>query len=82
MGTGSLVTAYVNGMQYMCIAVVDGDLNGNGRVEAADYVLLRRAVLKMISVTDAAAMAADMNGNGRIEATDYLILRRRVLKIN
>lgn len=82
VGTGSLVTAYVNGMQYMCIAVVDGDLNGNGRVEAADYVLLRRAVLKMISVTDAAAMAADMNGNGRIEATDYLILRRRVLKIN
>jgi hypothetical protein len=47
-----------------------GDYNGNGVVDAADYVVYRATL-----GTSGTALAADGNGNGVIDAGDYDVFR-------
>ncbi len=58
---------------------VKGDINGNGRRDAADYALAKRSVLKTHTLTSAQKLAADVNGNGRVDASDYALIKRACL---
>ena len=78
--TGTVVTAMTDGVEYICTAVVSGDMNGNGKNDAADYIIVRRIILRMIMPDDIESLAADLNGNGRIDAADYILLRRRIMR--
>lgn len=80
VSTGDLVVASANGEEYLLTAIVSGDINCNGKLEPADYIILRRALLRMLELTDIARMAADMNGSGRLEPADYIVLRRELLR--
>jgi len=57
--------------------VVSGDIDGNGKTDAKDYMMLKRAVLGTYTVES--ADAADIDGNGEINAKDYMMLKRMVL---
>jgi hypothetical protein len=50
---------------------VDGDFNGNGVVDAADYAVWRNTLFTVVD----AYSAADGNGNGVVDTADYLIWR-------
>ena len=52
-----------------------GDVNGNGKIDARDYLLLKRAYFGTYTLT-CTPEAADVNGNGKIDARDYLLLKR------
>ena len=52
-----------------------GDINGNGKIDARDYLLLKRAYFGTYTLT-CAPEAADVNGNGKLDARDYLLLKR------
>ncbi|MBR5278418.1 MAG: discoidin domain-containing protein, partial [Clostridia bacterium] len=54
---------------------VIGDVNGNGKIDARDYLLLKRAYFGTYTLTCSDAVA-DINGNGKIDARDYLLLKR------
>lgn len=79
IATGDRVTVNVSGKDYTLTAVVSGDLDGNGKLTSTDYIILRRAILRLTELSDAAAMAADLNANGKPDSTDYIILRRKLL---
>ncbi len=56
-----------------------GDVTGDGKVTAADYVRLALHVKGIRPLTDAyALLCADVNGNGRVTAADYSLLARKV----
>lgn len=59
---------------------VRGDVDGNGKVETKDYVLLKRYVLGTYK-TDDSAMLVRMNVDekGGIDSKDYVMLKRVVL---
>ncbi len=59
--------------------LIDGDLNGNGSVEAKDYMMLKRHVLGSYKLEGAALAAADVDLNGKVEAKDYMMVKRHVL---
>lgn len=59
--------------------VVTGDVTGDGRVNAADYIAQRRSILGITNLNIANQTAADVNGNGKIQANDYIKLRRYIL---
>ena len=59
--------------------VVIGDVTGDGRVNAADYIAQRRVILGITNLSIASQTAADVNGNGKIQANDYIKLRRYIL---
>lgn len=58
---------------------VTGDLNGDGKINSTDYMLLKRAVLLTYALREEQKAAADVNGDGKINSTDYMLLKRAVL---
>ncbi|TYQ16271.1 UNVERIFIED_CONTAM: dockerin type I repeat protein [Acetivibrio alkalicellulosi] len=59
-----------------------GDVNGDGKVDSSDYILIRRHVLNISSITDPIAFkAADVNGDGNINTLDVVLMRRYILEI-
>lgn len=59
--------------------IVKGDVDGDGKVTAKDYILLKRAVMGTYTLTDEQKEAADINGDGKINAVDYMLVKRAVL---
>lgn len=57
-----------------------GDVNGDGKIDARDYMLCKRIVLKTYIPTAEEKWAADINNDGKVSALDYLRLKRMVLK--
>ena len=56
-----------------------GDINNDGRINIADYTLVKRHVLKTHTMSEAQIAAADINNDGRINIADYTMLKRHVL---
>ncbi len=51
-----------------------GDLNGNGQIDAFDYVLQKRLYFGTYAIDN--SDIADINGNGQLDAFDYVLLKR------
>ena len=49
-----------------------GDVNGDGKVNAGDYVAILNYVRKKITLTEEQLQRADANGDGKINAGDYV----------
>ena len=54
------------------IVIVNGDVSGDGKVNAADYIAQRRLDTPYFT-------AADVNGNGKVQANDCIKLRKFLL---
>ncbi len=59
---------------------VKGDLSGNGKVSAADYLLIKRSALDGFTLSESQQAASDINGDGRVNAVDYILLKQNTLK--
>ncbi len=68
-----------DGVEY--IAVVKGDVNGDGNINSTDFMQVRRAYLGLFDLDEACAKAADVNGDGKINSTDFMQIRRHYLKL-
>lgn len=53
-----------------------GDVDGNGKIEADDYILLKRLFFGMAKLGSDAKLRGDIDGNGELEADDYILLKR------
>ena len=62
-------------------AVLAGDADGNGDINAVDYFMIRRIMLETYDgpLTLAQAVAADANEDGEWTALDYFMVKRHVL---
>lgn len=58
-----------------------GDINADGEISAADYVALRRHILKSKILDDGDMKYADVNRDGTINSADYIAIRLHILKI-
>lgn len=56
-----------------------GDINEDGKIDAVDYMLLKRYVLGTYGIADEKKVVADVNKDGQINAVDYMLLKRHVL---
>ncbi|MBO4366069.1 MAG: discoidin domain-containing protein, partial [Clostridia bacterium] len=56
-----------------------GDLNGDGEVDAIDYLLLKKSILGSYNLSPEEEARADVNGDGEIDARDYIYLKKLVL---
>lgn len=61
------------------IVVLLGDIDGNGKVDSVDYLLLKRYVLGTVSLSPMQRLAAAVAGRKTIDSTDYLLMKRHVL---
>ena len=60
-------------------AAVAGDVDGDGKANAKDYMMVKRNVLGTLDLTENQLKAADVTGDGKITAKDYMMLKRAIL---
>ncbi len=56
-----------------------GDIDADGDVDATDYILVKRAVLKNYTLNEKQSAVADIDKDGDVDAADYVLVKRIVL---
>lgn len=74
------VTTNTNGTTatYTVVVVVRGDVNGDGKISALDYVKVRNKLDGKKSLLYYEAQGADVNSDGKISALDYVKIRNQL----
>lgn len=60
-------------------AGVRGDVNGNGYVDAADYLIVMDTIVGKYKMNESQKKLGDVNKNGQIDAADYLMIMDCIL---
>lgn len=80
VGTNMTIKVTKDSEEITLIAVVMGDLDGNGLVTVTDLSGVNQAVLKTIELKDAIFKAADLDDNNQIAVTDLSGINQTILK--
>ncbi len=78
VATGMVITITTGGSTVNYSIVLRGDVNGDGRMSALDYVMVRKYLDSATSLEGAYYKGADTNGDGKVSALDYVILRNHL----
>ncbi len=82
LGTGDVVTVS-NGQESKAFRIVIyGDVNGDGKVSAVDYVQVKNCIMASSTLTGAYKLAADVNQDGTISAVDYVNIKNYIMNGN
>lgn len=76
--TEPTVTSTETTTETQIIIIKPGDVNGDGRVNAADARLALRISAQLDTPTEAQLIASDVNGDGRVNASDA----RKILRVS
>jgi hypothetical protein len=80
VGTGMIVKLmFGSSVKDSVVAVVTGDLNGDGKVSITDMLNIKSVLLGKLELEQYAAMAADLTGEGNITITDFVQSKAYVL---
>lgn len=79
IATGMKFALRFSGQEYHYTVVVMGDVNGDGKIYATDYVKIRNHIMGKSVLNGAYLLAADVNGDGKIYATDYVKIRNYIM---
>lgn len=61
------------------VANNNGDVNGNGQLDASDYVLVKNHIMGKSTLSDNQTKVGDVNGNGQIDASDYVLIKKKIM---
>ena len=60
---------------------IRGDLNGDGKIDIRDMMVIRRHILSVEKLTGQKLKDADLNKDGKIDIRDMMVIRRHILNI-
>ena len=78
IATGMQMTITTNGSTVNYTIVIRGDVSGDGRLSAIDYVMVRNYLDGVRALSGAYLKSADTNNDGKASALDYVILRNHL----
>ena len=78
IGTGSKIK--INGEEKYTIVKL-GDVNGDGRIKASDYVLIKNHIMspETSKLSDIQKKSADVNKDKNIKASDYVLIKNYIM---
>ena len=79
LGTGDVATIKTNGQEKSYRIVIRGDANGDGEIDAVDYVKVYKYIMGCSSLDGSYAIAADVNNDGTVDAIDYVKLYKYIM---
>ena len=79
VGTGTVVTLSKDGTTYSKTIVVSGDVDGDGKIAATDYVAIKNSIMEIGSLSNVQKLGADMNSNNRVDAGDYVAIKNYIM---
>lgn len=66
--------------EYDCL--IYGDINGDGKISALDYTLIKNHIMDIQKVTDSnMKLTADVNGDNKISALDYTLIKNDIMDV-
>lgn len=68
-----------NQKEYFYTVVIKGDVNGDGKIYATDYVKIKNHIMGKSKLSGAYYMAADINQDNQIYATDYMRIKNYIM---
>ena len=63
----------------MVFAYPQGDVDGNNKVNSNDYIIVRKHILKQITLTGEVFTRADVAKDNKISSLDYIAIRKIIL---
>lgn len=79
LGTGDIATIKANGQEKSYRIVIRGDANGDGEVDAVDYVKVYKYIMGGSTLNGSYSIAADVNNDGVVDAIDYVKLYKYIM---
>ena len=61
--------------------VINGDVNGDGKIAATDYVMIKNHIMDVKKLSEFEKICADVNHDGKIAATDYVAIKNHIMDI-
>jgi hypothetical protein len=58
---------------------IKGDVNQNGKLDIYDAILVKRAIMDTIRLSDRQLGLADLNDDGKINTYDYIALKKKLM---
>lgn len=77
--TGYSVTIKTKDYEKTLKTVLYGDVNGDGKISAVDYVLIKNYIMKKTTLSGANLEAADIDKNKTISAVDYVRVKNNIM---
>ena len=79
--TGDSIKININSLkEYEYAISVLGDVNGDGKISALDYVKIKNHIMKTNLISsDVYLISADVNDDGKISALDYVRIKNRIM---
>lgn len=66
--------------QYECL--IYGDINGDGKISAMDYTLIKNHIMDVKKITDNNMnLTADVNGDNKISTMDYTLIKNDIMDV-
>ena len=62
--------------------VIFGDVNGDGKISAVDYVKIKNYITRSSNIDGVYAKAADVNKDDKISAVDYVKIKNNIIGNN
>ena len=78
IATGMTISITTQGKTVNYSVVVRGDVSGDGKQSALDYVILRNYLDKKSTLNGAYLKSADSSRDGKVSALDYVVLRNHL----
>ncbi len=80
--TGQKITIKLGDEALTYTIVVAGDVDGDGKIGATDYVKIKNYIMekKRSDLNIAESLAADIDNNGKIGAPDYVKIKNSIMK--
>ena len=79
IATGMTFTLNFKENDYSYRIVIKGDVNGDGKIYATDYVKVKNHIMGKSSLTGPYLIAADINEDDKIYATDYVQIKNHIM---
>lgn len=80
MATGDVLVLYYDGVELSRVSVViRGDVNGDGEIDTADYLFVKRCMVGTLELDELQLVAADASGDGELLVNDYLMIVRHYM---
>ena len=58
---------------------IKGDVNQNGKLDIYDAILIKRAIMDTVKLSDLQLGLADVNSDGKVNTYDYITLKKKLM---
>lgn len=79
ISTGDKATITVDSETKSYEIIIYGDVNGDGKISAVDYVRIKNNIMGTSTLSGAYKEAADVDKNGKVSAVDYVKIKNKIM---